>query len=237
MISRSTSSGALLGGVLRIVHLSTALLLILSSAAFADDPILDSIGNKTVDELTLLTFTATAMDADVPPDILTFSLSGDVPDGATITDGGDFTWTPSEAQGGQDYTFNVVVTDVLAASAFEEITVTVDDVNIAPVLDSIATPKAASEGVELSFTATATDADLPADILTFSLSGSVPAGAIITAGGNFTWTPSETQGGLGFTFNVVVTDNGVGTLSDFAEITMDVSGVEKERMFHSLPKP
>ena len=66
-------------------------------------PVLDAIGNKTVNELVALGFTATATDADVPANTLTFSLAdgtaGDVPTGASITAGGAFSWTPTEAQG------------------------------------------------------------------------------------------------------------------------------------------
>ncbi len=57
------------------------------------------LGTETVDEQTLLTFTATATDADLPANTLTFSLSGE-PAGALIDPvSGVFTWTPSEAQG------------------------------------------------------------------------------------------------------------------------------------------
>jgi len=82
----------------------------------------------------------------------------------------------------------------------------------------------------LSFTATATDADDPADGLTFTLadgaSGSVPAGAAITAGGAFTWTPTEAQGPNSYTFDVVVTDDGTGTLSASETITVTVNAVD-----------
>ena len=37
-------------------------------------PVLAAIGNKTVNEGSLLTFTATATDADLPANTLTFSL-------------------------------------------------------------------------------------------------------------------------------------------------------------------
>ena len=45
------------------------------------------------------------------------------------------------------------------------------------------------------FTATATDADIPAQGLTFSLTGTVPTGASVGAtSGLFTWNPAENQG-------------------------------------------
>ncbi len=37
-----------------------------------DAPVLDPIGNQSVDELSTLTFTATASDSDLPSDTLTF---------------------------------------------------------------------------------------------------------------------------------------------------------------------
>ena len=56
-------------------------------------------GNKTVNELETLNFTAEASDSDIPVQILTFSLV-DAPLGATsISATGAFSWTPAEAQG------------------------------------------------------------------------------------------------------------------------------------------
>jgi hypothetical protein len=78
-------------------------------------PILDPIGDKSVNELATLTFTATAFDAETPQ-ALTFTLedgTGDVPIGASITPGGIFTWTPTAAQGPESYIFDIVVSDGL----------------------------------------------------------------------------------------------------------------------------
>jgi hypothetical protein len=79
-------------------------------------------------------------------------------------------------------------------SDFETITVTVTEVNAAPVLAAIGN-KQVDELVELTFTATATDPDLPANTLTFSLGAGAPTGASIDATtGVFRWTPTEAQG-------------------------------------------
>ena len=91
-------------------------------------PVLGPIGAKTVNELALLTFTATATDADIPAQTLTFSLTGTVPVGASITPAGLFTWTPTEAQGPGDYTFDVVVSDGVVTDS-ETITVHVNEDN------------------------------------------------------------------------------------------------------------
>ena len=197
-------------------------------------PVLDAIGNQTVNELALLSFTATASDADDPANTLSFSLAsgtgGAVPAGASIDSGtGLFSWTPTEAQGPGTYIFDVVVTDngVPNLADSETITVTVNELNVAPVLDAIGN-QTVNELALLSFTATASDADDPANTLSFSLasgtSGAVPAGASIDPGtGVFSWTPTEAQGPGTFTFDVVVTDNGVPNLADSETITVTVN--------------
>ena len=185
-------------------------------------PVLATIGNKTVDELTTLTFTASATDADLPANTLTYSLSGNVPTGASIgASTGVFTWIPTEAQGPGVYTFDVVVSDG-EATDFETISVTVNEVNTPPVLATIGN-KTVDELTTLTFTASATDADVPEDTLTYSLAGSVPTGATIGAStGVFTWTPTEAQGPGVYTFNVVVSD---GEATDFETITVTVGEV------------
>src|SRR5207302_2023015 len=66
----------------------------------------------------------------------------------------------------------------------------------------------------LVVTNTATDSDLPANTLTFSLV-SPPAGMIIDpSSGVLTWTPTEAQGPSTNAIRVKVTDNGTPALSD-----------------------
>ncbi len=189
-------------------------------------PELTSIGTKEVDEETLLSFAASATDADVPANTLTFSLAAGAPAGASITAGGAFTWTPTEAQGPGVYPITIVVTDDGSPnlSDSETINVTVKEVNIAPVLGGIGN-KNLNELTSLSFTATATDADVPANALTYSLDPGAPAGASITAGGVFTWTPTEAQGPGVYAITVRVTDNGTPALSGFETITVTVNEV------------
>jgi len=184
-------------------------------------PVLDPIGNKTANELVALTFTASASDPD-EGQILTFSLV-DAPEGAVINAlSGAFSWTPSEAQGPGEYTFDVCVSDG-ALSDCETITVTVSEVNVAPVLAEIG-DKEVDELDTLEFVATATDADIPVQTLVFSLAGEVPEGAAITAAGVFSWTPSDEQGPGEYTFDVCVSD---GALSDCETITVTVNAVNK----------
>jgi len=75
----------------------------------------------------------------------------------------------------------------------------------------------------LSFTASATDSDTPAQTLSYTLDAGAPAGASINSGnGSFTWTPTSGQAG---THNLTVraTDNGPGNLSDSEPFTVIVT--------------
>ncbi|CAB5113372.1 T1SS secreted agglutinin RTX, partial [Olavius algarvensis associated proteobacterium Delta 3] len=115
-------------------------------------PSLDPIGDHTVDEGVELTFTATAGDTDISANTLTFSLGAGAPVGAGIDPvTGVFTWTPAEDQGPGTHGIEVVVTDngTPALSDSETITVTVNEVNVAPSLDPIG-DHTVDEGVELT---------------------------------------------------------------------------------------
>ena len=191
-------------------------------------PTVAPIADDTIPEMVAYTFTASATDPDLPANGLTFSLDG-APAGASIDPlTGEFSWTPSEAQGPGVYTFDVVVTDdgTPVLDDTEEVTLTVLEVNRAPTVAPIA-DDTIPEMVAYTFTASATDPDLPANGLTFSLDGA-PAGASIDPlTGEFSWTPSEAQGPGVYTFDVVVTDDGTPVLDDTEEVTLTVLEVNR----------
>ncbi len=125
----------------------------------------------------------------------------------------------------ETYTVKLTVTDNDGATNYVEHPVTVAVGNTAPTLNPIGA-KSVNEGALLTFTATATDTDVPAQTLTFSLQGSVPTGAAITTGGVFTWTPDSTQGSTTpYQITVRVTDNGAGALYDEETIAVTVNDV------------
>lgn len=200
-----------------------------------DAPVLNSIGSRTVKELETLTFTATGTDKDSPVNALVFSLSG-APAGAVIDPAtGIFTWTPTETQGPGAYTFDIVVTDngTPPASDSETITVTVQEVNSAPALGTL-TNRTVNELALLSFTVTATDSDLPANTLAFSLNGAPSGAAINPSSGVFTWTPAEDQAPGAYTFDIIVTDNGSPALSDSRPVTITVSEVNSAPVLNPI---
>jgi hypothetical protein len=196
-------------------------------AEINDAPVLDPIGNKQGGEGALLTFTASAFDSDAPQQNLTFSLQGTVPAGASLdANTGVFTWTPAEGQGPGSYPLTVRVTDNGSPprNDSESITITVSEVNTAPLLGSIG-PKSITEGRTLSFTATATDADLPAQTLVFSLDAGAPAGATIgPSTGLFQWTPPAGYAPATNQVTVRISDNGSPVLNDFETISIVVLG-------------
>ncbi len=187
-------------------------------------PVLATIGNKTANEQSMLAFTATASDPDAT-DTLTFSLDPGSPTGATITSSGFFSWTPSEAQGPGSYPVTIRVTDNgnPAQSDSETITVQVNEVNSPPVLAPIGN-KTVKQGSVLTFTASATDSDIPLNALAFSLGVGAPAGASINSTtGVFSWKPSNKQGPGNYLVTIRVTDNGTPVQSSSETITITVT--------------
>ena len=112
--------------------------------------------------------------------------------------------------------------NVQVVSVDPEFTGTFGTANTAPVLDPISDQRV-NDLAAIAFTATATDVDVPAQTLIYTLSGSVPAGAAIdSVSGSFSWTPTEAQAPGTYTFNVEVSD---GDLSDTQEVTITLSVV------------
>jgi hypothetical protein len=138
-------------------------------------PVLASIGSKTTGVGVPLTFTATATDADLPANTLSFSLGAGAPAGATIgLVTGVFNWTPPTFG---SFSVTVVVTDngTPSLNDSETVQIQVTQQTVAPTLALIGN-KTVNELALLSFTATATDPDIPAQTLTFSLDGGAPLG-------------------------------------------------------------
>ena len=141
------------------------------SVAVNNPPVLAAIGNKSVNENAALTFTISATDAD--GDTLTYS-ARNLPTGATFnTSTRVFTWTPTYSQSGTYSNVTFTVSDGKGGTDSEAITITVTNVNRAPVLAAIGN-KTVSENVCFDFTVSATDAD--GDTLTYSASN-LPSGA------------------------------------------------------------
>src|SRR5206468_3813824 len=140
---------------------------------------------------------------------------------------GVFSWVPSEAQGPADYSVTVRVTDngTPALDAGRTFAIHVGEINTAPQLGAIAI-QSVDEGTLLTLTASATDADLPANALSYSLDAGAPAGAAIDAAtGVLSWTPSAAQGPADYNVTVRVTDNGTPALDAHRTFAIHVAEV------------
>jgi 5-hydroxyisourate hydrolase-like protein (transthyretin family) len=176
-------------------------------------PVLDPIGNKTIDEDKLLQFLVSATDPD--GDQLTYSAM-DLPQGANFYPTSQtFSWIPTYSQAGA-YNVTFSVSDGKGGEDSETITITVNNVNRAPVLEPIGN-KVVNTGELLSFAVTATDPD--GSILTYSASN-LPSGATFNKATRvFSWTPSRSQAGT-YQVHFEVTD---GEINDSEDITITVT--------------
>ena len=188
-------------------------------------PVLAAIGNKTLNEGSLLGFTISATDPD--GDTLTYSASN-LPTGAAFnTATRAFTWTPTYSQAGSYPNVHFQVSDG-SLTDFEDITITVSNVNQAPVLSSIGN-KGANEGQQLTFAVSATDPD--GGTPTYSASN-LPAGAAFNVATRaFTWTPTYSQAGSYANVHFQVSD---GSLTDFEDITITVNNVNQAPVMNSI---
>jgi hypothetical protein len=180
-------------------------------------PILPSQTNRTIIGLASLIITNTATDADLPVNSLTYILAAG-PANATIDANGIISWTPTVAQVPSTNAITTIVTDFNPAaissqhlSATNSFTVVVNAIHNGPSLPA-QTNRTVNELTMLQVTNTASDADVPALTLTYSLLNP-PAGASIDTDGVITWIPDEGQGPGTNTITTRVTDNGVPSKS------------------------
>jgi hypothetical protein len=186
-------------------------------------PVLSAIFDRVISEGATLGLTAGASDPNAG-DTLTFSLENP-PAGATInSSSGAFSWTPTEAQGPGTNNITVRVTDNGSPSLSDakSFTVIVNEVNTAPVLSAIA-DRTISENALLAINLAATDADLPANTLSYSLDVAPSGASINPSTGAFAWTPNETQGPGAYNITARVTDNGSPSLNHTRTFTVTVN--------------
>jgi hypothetical protein len=179
-------------------------------------PVLNPIGNRTVNEGEPLQFTISATDPD--GGTLTYSASN-LPSGASFNAGSrTFSWTPGTGQAGTYSNVRFEVTDgSLTDSENITITVTTPGANQPPVLNPIGN-MTVDEGELLQFAISATDPD--GDTLTYSASN-LPSGASFdTQTQTFSWTPGTGQAGTYSNVHFEVTD---GSLTDSEDITITVA--------------
>jgi len=154
-----------------------------------------------------------------------FQVDGPTPKGLVLeSQSGVVFWTPSESQGPAIVVVLIRAFDGSpdAQSVVRELLLEVAEDNQPPLIASIA-PITVDEGQLVSFVAQASDPDLPAQSLRFSLEAGAPAGASIDPiSGLFQWTPDDDAGASAQTVSVRVTDDGPGNLSATQRVEISV---------------
>lgn len=189
-------------------------------------PVLALIGDKAVDEGDTQFIPISATDPD--GDSLTYSV-GSLPSGATFdADGKMFSWSPTFEQAGV-YTVTFTVSDG-SLTDVEQISLTVNDTNRVPVLNSIGT-KTVGEGAPLSFTISASDPDN--DALTYRAEA-LPTGAEFNSSTRqFSWIPDyqDSENTRVYPVSFIVSD---GVLEDSETVTINVVNVNRAPVLASI---
>jgi VCBS repeat-containing protein len=202
------------------------------NAPYLTSPDLASVPENSTPVLTL-----TAADADLPADPLVFSIVGGADQALfAIATGGELTFVaapdfelPADADGDNLYEVAVEVSDEQGGTATQTIRIEVTPANDhAPQITS---PNLVSvpENVNGLLTVTATDVDLPADVLTFAIAGGADqAHFTITAGGELSFVaapdfelPADTDGDNHYEVVIEVSDGHGGTSSQ--SITVEIT--------------
>jgi VCBS repeat-containing protein len=174
-----------------------------------------------------IVYTAAVSDPDAG-DTISWSLSGTDAALLSIDAGGNVTLNASaDFEAKSSYSFDVVATDGGGLSDSQAVTLSINNVNEAPVVtsgDSASVDENAPASTVV-YTAVATDVDA-GDTITWSLSGTDAALLSIDASGNVTLNASadyETKSS--YSFNVVATD--AGGLSDDQAVTLSIGDVSE----------
>ena len=183
-----------------------------TSVLIDTEPVLAQIGAKSVDEESALAFTVSASDAD--GDNLTYSASN-LPDGASFnTATRVFTWTPADGQTGT-YVVTFDVTDSYLTDS-ESVTITVNEVNHAPVITAFIPANNAvfDETDTITIDVTASDVDGQALSYTIKIDG-----VTSSTSSSYVWNTDYSSAGS-HTILVTVSD-GVNEVTSQRTITIN----------------
>ncbi len=198
-------------------------------------PVLTVPPDQTIDELTTLVVTNTAIDPHIPPHNLTFGLVSGPPGVVLDSHTGVLTWTPTEDQPRNNLIIVQVTNDAVPPlSEIKSFAVIVNEVNQPPIL-TVPPDLTINELSTLVVATTATDPDLPANALTFSLL-SAPEGMTLNPDtGVLVWTPTEAQGPSTNLVILQVTDDSSPPLSKSKEFTIFVNEINSEPTLAPVP--
>lgn len=196
-------------------------------------PVLPPIPDQEVTEHERLHLRLSAEDPDSSGP-LTWSLSADAPPGLVLNPvSGILSWFTGETDGGRTETVTVTVTDAAwpFPSDSQTITIRVLDENAAPVLP----PQfvSAPENTTLTITLEATDPDLPANTLTYTLGDGAPADVTLNPDtGELTWDLPEVEHTTEVIIPIHVSDDADPALLTESRLNVTIQNVSAPPIVH-----
>ena len=190
----------------------------ITTLADTEKPVLSSISDVTIDEGETKSFTVSATDQN--NDSITYSLSNS-PDWVSISGDTITVAAPNELPN-TSYSGTVTAT-TRDGSDTESFTININEINEQPIINNIS-DKSAEEQSTIQFTITASDSDIPAQSLSFSITGDLDGAVIDSTTGLFTWTPNNSQVGT-HSITFTVTDNGTPAKSDSQDVVFTITEI------------
>ncbi|QCK13871.1 putative Ig domain-containing protein [Mangrovivirga cuniculi] len=176
------------------------------------DPVIDPVSNSELAELTTLNINLTSTDSDLPQQGLTYSYTGiSSPNASIDASTGQFTWTPSEAEGPGQYELFFTVTDEYGGTSTTSSLISILEDNEDPEIENIDN-QTINEGEAWTYQVIATDEDIEDgenQVLSYDFKNGFPEGISINGStGLISWTPNELQGPGTYEVTVRVRDDG-----------------------------
>lgn len=191
-------------------------------------PMLADLADATVPEGVAWLRIVRAMDSDLPAQTLKYALKASPPGMTLDASTGELRWTPSESQGPGSYPVTVSVTDSGGAAVERSFTVTVTEINQPPQVAGWADQRIVF-GQSVSLKVEVTDADLPANRLTYRMVEG-PTNLMLSEDGRLVWTPARNQAPSTNLISVAVSDGTVSVTNsvriEVFELVMAVNGTE-----------
>lgn len=195
-------------------------------------PVLSPIGAKSINENQVLQFNLSASDPD--GDTISYSITPIT--GASLS-GSTFTYRPtySTVSGGKSstvVTITFTAVDTLGASDRETVSITVSNVNRAPV---IATPATITKSEGDVITGKISGADADSEVLNYTALSALPRGMTLNLNnGEFAWKPRGEQSG-NYSINVKVKDIWGASATTTLNINInDKAGVNPTRSHYAI---
>jgi WD40 repeat protein len=196
-----------------------------TKATVAAAAVLQPIPGQSANEGEALAIIVQVADRAWFGDGVVYKLSGIIPSGCTL-DGqsGALRWTPGEADGPGKHQITVRANFVARPDLDNQrqFIVRVKEVNRSPIIDPLEKQEV-ERGTPFRVQVHATDLDVPANTLSYSLGGDAPAGASIDQKtGELKWTPMESESVGIREFTVQVSDGGAPELQTTVKIPVTV---------------